>query len=130
MFMVAISIINTILMSVLERTREWGLLSALGTKGSYIISLIIWETMCLTIIGVIFGMMIATPVNYWLIHYGYPLPEPLEIGGMYFEKMTSEVTVFSMSLPLVVALIFAFLSSLLPAIKAASTRPAEALRTF
>jgi putative ABC transport system permease protein len=55
----AIGILNTMLMSVMERTKEFGILKAVGWTGDDIIKLVVYESFFLGIIGGVFGCVIA-----------------------------------------------------------------------
>ena len=54
---VAVVIANTLLMSVFERTREMGILAALGMKGRQILAMFVLEAGTLGVIGIILGIV-------------------------------------------------------------------------
>lgn len=127
----AFGILNTMLMSVLERTREIGMMVALGTSRARIFLLVCWETIFLTIAGAPAGLAIAYVVIGHFNSHG------LDLSGMGKDMMASfgYRTMIYPEFPwekIVAVLIMvsgtAIISSLLPAIKALRLQPVEALR--
>src|SRR5690606_36638683 len=64
-FLVSMGVLNTVLMLVLERTREYGILKAIGTRPKVIFQLILFECGILSLLSICVGMLIALPLNYW-----------------------------------------------------------------
>ncbi len=129
MFVVAIGVLNTVLMSVLERRREYGILKAMGTKPKDIIKLILIEINILALICIILGAIAGLGINLILSKHGISLPEPITYGGMKFQYMTSEVNLRSFLIPAVIVFLSATIVGFFPALKAAKTDPAKAMRT-
>ncbi len=127
MFMVGVSVLNTVLMSVFERMREYGLLRAIGVKPNRIISLVLLESSILSALGCIGGFFLALPVNYWFQEVGVPLTPPFELGGMLFDRITGEISLYTMLFPSALVFTTAVLVSLLPALRAARVSPIEVL---
>lgn len=125
---VAVGVLNTVLMSVLERRKEYGVLKAVGTNPMEIIKLILYEVNILAVICIILGSVLALAVNYWLSNHGIKLPQAFSYGGMKFEVMRTEINLRSFIIPAVTVLISATFVSIFPAIKAAKTDPARAMR--
>lgn len=128
MIMVAISVLNTVLMSVLERTREYGLLRSLGARPSLVFLMVVLESATLACLGIIFGFALALPVNYWFVVKGIEMDSAIEVGGMVFERLVGEISLVTMALPAAVVLVTTVVVSLLPAMRAAKIRPTDALR--
>ncbi len=131
---VAIGVLNTALMAVLERRREYGVLKAVGTRPRQIFSLILLEILLLASMSIVLGFGVSLPLNYYLSQHQFPITglisKPVTFGGMQYTGFTSEVSVRSFLIPAVTVVISAFLVSLLPAIKAARTDPAKSIRIF
>jgi ABC-type lipoprotein release transport system permease subunit len=125
---VAIGVLNTVLMSVLERRREYGVLKAVGTKSSQIVKMVLMEVNILGIICIIAGTAVGLLLNYIFSVHGYSLPEPLTYGGMKFQHMFSEINARSFYIPAITVIVSATLVSLFPALKAARTDPARSMR--
>ena len=126
--LVAIGVLNTVLMSVLERTREYGLMRAIGTSPSRVFSLVILEVVVMAVLSVIVGFCISLGLNYWLSIDGLPLPASVEYGGVTFSQMYTEINVRSYVIPMLCVVLSAAFISAFPAIKAARTQPAAAMR--
>lgn len=131
---VAFGILNTILMSVLERTRELGVMLALGLRPVAIFAMVYVESMLLAGVGLLLGLAVAIPLVLWLQGH------PVTLTG---EEMTQVTEMFGMEPvmtwklkpmnPLGSALtIFAVaaLAALYPALKASRARPIDALRSL
>jgi ABC-type lipoprotein release transport system permease subunit len=129
MLIVAIGVLNTVLMSILERTREFGILRAIGTSPLQIFVMIITETFFLSIAGVLTGIVMGVAANYLLSVYGITLPTPIELEGMHFESYVSKMTAPIFIIPALVTFVVAFVVCIFPAMKAAAITPARALRT-
>lgn len=125
-------IVNTMLMAVLERTRELGILMAVGLTKFKVFGLIITESVYLSLTGGIVGMILS----YFTIGYF----EKVGIDLSMFADGLGAYGIDSMlrpSLPIeyyatltVMIIITAILSALYPAIKATKLKPAEAIRVI
>ncbi len=131
---VAIGVLNTALMAVLERRREYGVLKALGTRPRQIFALIVLETLCLASLSILLGVGFSFPVNTILSHHHIPLSglfsKPITFGGMQYTTFTSEANLRSVLVPTLTVFLSAFLVSLFPAVRAARTDPAKSIRIF
>ncbi len=126
---VAIGVLNTVLMVILERTREYGVLKALGTRPFQIFRLIVLEYAYLSVLSIIVGTAFGMLFNFILSVYGITLSTPLEYGGYLFDKITAKITFRSVLVPAIVIFGTAVLVSMLPAIRAARIIPVKALRS-
>ena len=126
---VAIGVFNTVLMVILERTREFGVLRALGTRPSQVFMLIVLETTYLSIISIIVGTVAGMLANWWFSVYGITLSTPLEFGGFLFDKITAQITIRSILMPAAIIFGTAVVVSIWPAGRAAWVIPVKALRT-
>ena len=63
-------IVNTILMAILERMKELGMLMAIGMKKGRIFRMIMWESVMMSIIGGTLGVGIGLLVTIWTNHTG------------------------------------------------------------
>lgn len=112
-----VGVLNTMLMSVHERTREIGVLRALGWRRRGILWLILKEAVLLGLLGGLLG----AGLSYGLI---YVLMEMPVIGSM----LTSEFSWQAFARALMVALILGIIGGLYPAYRATRLQPVEALR--
>ena len=132
---VAVGVLNAVLMSVLERTREYGMLKAVGTKPRQIFWLVLYEVNIIALASVVIGTILAlgfplsTLINYILAINGIAFPE-ISYGGMKFQTaLYVEVNARSIYIPAITIVVSAMAVSLFPALKAALVTPAKAMRT-
>ena len=126
--MVALGVLNTILMSVMERTKEYGVLRALGTRPFMVFALVELESFILALVSITLGFALSLPVNYFFVNYGITLPEPFEMAGVYFETLTGEFSLFTVFYPAAVVMLATLIVSSYPGIRSALIRPIDALR--
>lgn len=129
LFVVAIGVLNVILMSILERTREFGVLKAIGTRPSELFRSILLETALLGLVSIALGLLIALPLNYWFQETGILLPSPMDYGGVRLERLKGEVSLDTLLLPALEILGAAVLICFWPALRAARIRVVDALRS-
>ena len=129
MLIVAIGVLNTVLMSVLERTREYGVLKAIGTKPRQVFWLVVCEVNLLALGSIAIGALIGTLLNHLLSIYGITFSEAFTYGGIEFKTMYAEVNARSLYIPALTVILAATVVSLFPALKAARIMPADAMRT-
>jgi putative ABC transport system permease protein len=126
---VAVGVLNTVLMTVMERVREYGVLKAVGTRPGQIFKLILIETNFIAIGSILAGMIVGSLVNYIISIKGISFPGSITYGGVQFTKMYSEISAKSLIIPAITVIVTASLVSIFPAIKAARTSPSKAMRT-
>jgi len=131
MIILAISvsvIINTLIMSVYERTREIGILSAIGMRGSRIMMLFLSESTLLAIGGVILGLILGVLATMYFNVNGFYVGNMglsgIAITDTVYAKLTTE-NLINLTIMTFVATI---LAGLYPAIMASRMQPVEALR--
>ncbi|MCK5740729.1 MAG: FtsX-like permease family protein, partial [Chlorobi bacterium] len=81
MIIMAFGILNTILMSVTERFKEFGIMLAIGTKKGKLVSIVVFETIFIVLLGLLVGNILAWIANYIL--YLNPITFTGEIAKMY-----------------------------------------------
>ncbi len=126
--LVAVGVLNTVMMSVLERRREFGLLKAIGTKPGQIISLILIEMNIIAIFSIILGIAVGLVGLYFLSVKGITLSDPMSYGGIVFSSLKAEINMRAFIIPAITILFSTTIVSLFPAIKAARTDPAKTMR--
>ncbi|MFP4081731.1 MAG: ABC transporter permease [Candidatus Aminicenantes bacterium] len=125
---VAVGVLNTVLMSVLERQREYGVLKAVGTKPAQIVRLVLMEVTLMAVICIIIGAALGLAANSLLSTHGISLGEGFTYGGMKFDVLRSEVNMRSFTIPACTVIFCALVVSLFPAVKAARTEPSRTMR--
>lgn len=127
----AFGIVNTMLMAVLERTRELGMLAAIGMNRVRIFSMIMLESVFLSIIGGIAGMGVAALAIVLTARKGINFmqyAEGMEALG-YSAHIFPEISSSFFLMMTVLVIITGILSAIYPAIKALKLNPVEAIRT-
>ncbi|MEE4310257.1 MAG: FtsX-like permease family protein [candidate division KSB1 bacterium] len=125
---VAIGVLNTVLMSVLERTKEYGVQRAIGTRPKQIFWQVIWEVNIIASVSIVIGIILSVLANHWLSIHGITLPQSFTYGGIEFKYMYAEVSARSLYIPAITVIISALLVSIFPALRAARIKPAKAMR--
>ena len=129
---VAFGILNTILMSVFERVREFGVLRAIGMRPRAVFSLVLAESALLAALGIAIGIALAIPLVLWLEQHPIPMTgESYRALAEVFRIEPVIVFAFRASHFVVTPLIIfavAMLSALPPALRASRGRPVDALR--
>lgn len=122
-----IAIMNTILMSVFERTREIGTLMAIGASARQVKTIFIMESLFIGMIGVVLGGILGTLVNSTVSVLGglHLPPPPGQTRGIVLHPAVLPLRFILVSL---LVLGISALGALYPARHAAKQRPVEALR--
>ena len=128
-FIVFVGVLNTVLMSVLERTREFGVLKAIGSRPIKIALLITLETGLLATLSVLAGLLVALPLIGWFTAVGIELAQPMNVGGIVMSHLTGDMSLYVFGTPLLLIIVFAILISIPTGIRAARIPPTEAMRS-
>ncbi|MEQ8859401.1 MAG: FtsX-like permease family protein [Pseudomonadales bacterium] len=128
---VAFSVVNTFMMTVFERTQEFGMLMALGMRPGAIFRLLSVEALWLAVLGVGLGLGASGVLVAVLSITGIPLPaDAVEIMARYNmpERMYPAFSVWAAGVSSLVMLVGTQIAVLLPALRVARLKPVEALR--
>jgi len=128
---VAMGVMNTMLMSVLERTREFGVMMALGTQGNQVIRLVLYESIVLGAAGMLVGAVLGGLITAYYANAGIDLSSLSQsmqtIPGM--TEIIYPVLIFDhIWLPSLLLFVCGIVVSVYPAIKASKLNPVEAIR--
>jgi len=128
--LVAFSVLNTQLMSVLERTREFGIVMSLGLTPGRLGRLVILETIMMGLIGLALGALIGGAITYWLGVHGFSWPGMDEMAGRFNlpSRIYPTVTVISLLAGPAIVMLFSLLATLYPALRLHRLHPVEAMR--
>ncbi len=127
---VALGVLNTLLMSLFERVREFGVLMAIGARPSWVMKLVLIESFLLGLVGTVIGLVIGSLMIAYFGRNGLHLP--LGDALSYFIPFPDVIYMryewsshaFAAGSVLVVSL----LAAIAPSLRACRLRPAEALR--
>lgn len=128
--LVAFSVLNTQLMSVLERTREFGTMLALGVKPARISALIMTETFLMSGLGLVIGMMLGAALSYYLSIVGFSYPGMEEMADRFNlpGKMYPSLSLLSLSLGPGIVFLFSLLAAIYPALRLFFLQPVNAMK--
>jgi ABC-type lipoprotein release transport system permease subunit len=126
---VTLSIMNTFLMSVLERTREFGIMLALGVSPRQIGGMVLLESLFLTLLGLAIGIALGGGIAVWLHFEGFSFPGMKEIYAQYGlpGEIHPKLSFASFTLGPAVILVFTMLAALYPALRIRKLQPVEAI---
>jgi len=133
--LIAVGILNTMLMSVLERTREFGVMMAVGMAPGTLFRLVMVESFWLSIVGLILGVIITAPWYYYLystgIDFSGAFGNDFSYGGVLVDPVF-KARLFKESVMAILGGLFtlALLAGIYPAWRAGSEPPVESLKTI
>lgn len=127
---VAFSILNTFLMAIFERTREFGVLMAIGTRPGRLTRLLLAESVFMTLIGVASGILLGCLVTLFFQSHGIDLGSANQllqqygISGRIHPKLSVVTALLGPGLVFGITL----LTALYPALRVRRLTPVEAMR--
>jgi ABC-type lipoprotein release transport system permease subunit len=132
--MVGLGVLNTILMRVLERRHEFGLCSALGLRPAQLAVMIIGESLALTTISLVLGLVLGLSAQHYFATAGLDLrwffksslPTALVFDPIIYSRLSPARIVSSVGIVFLTATVISFY----PAFKAARTALPGALKVF
>jgi putative ABC transport system permease protein len=128
--LVAFSVLNTQLMSVLERTREFGTMMALGVKPGRLGALVITETFVMSSLGLSIGVALGAALAYYLSIIGFSYPGMEEMAGRFNlpDRIYPSLSLLSLFLGPGIVFICSLLASIYPALRLLLLNPVSAMR--
>lgn len=133
--LIAAGILNTLMMSVMERTREFGVMMAVGMSPSNVVAMVVAESFLIAILGLLMGILLTTPWYLYMVRVGIDFSS--QIGDDY---STSGVLVdpilkfrlFKESAIMIAVGVFGLtmLAGVFPAFKAGRVPPVDSIRTI
>jgi ABC-type lipoprotein release transport system permease subunit len=128
--LVAFSVLNTQLMSVLERTREFGVMLALGMRPGQLARLVGMETLLMACVGLALGVALGAVLTWYLSVVGFAYPGMEELGARFNVpgRMYPEVSLLSLFWGPGVVLLGALVAAIYPALRLFRLAPVAAMR--
>ena len=126
LLMVLLSVINSVNMTLFERTREFGTMLAVGNRSDTVFKLIMIEGLCLGVLGALVGMALGCLAALAISAIGIPMPPPPNANMGY----TAQIRIVPSIVLTAGAIGFAatILATFIPARRAAKLDIVEALR--
>ena len=126
---VAFSILNTFLMTIFERTREFGVLMAIGMTPGRLMKSLFLESATITLIGIILGIISGGMITWYYQVHGILISGAAELLSQYGlpERMYPQLSVLSVSIGAGIVLIITILTAIYPVLKVRRLRPVEAM---
>jgi ABC-type lipoprotein release transport system permease subunit len=121
-------VVNALIMSVFERTREIGILSAIGMRSSKIMGMFLTESALLSFGGIIIGLILGVLLALYSSRIGFYIGNMGVTGYALGERIYGSLTMSDTVSLTLTALIVTLLASLYPAILASRMEPVDALR--
>jgi ABC-type lipoprotein release transport system permease subunit len=129
--LVAFSVLNTQLMSVLERTREFGIVLSLGMTPGRLGRLVLLETILMGLLGMAIGIALGALVVGWLTVQGFTYPGLEEMAGKFNlpDRIYPSFSAIGLLLGPSVLLLASVAASLYPVVKLYLLEPVAAMRS-
>lgn len=121
-------IVNTLIMAVFERTREIGILTAIGMKSRRVMAMFFTESALLAIAGIAIGLILGGIMVWYFTTYGFFIGNMGVDGILLGERIYARLTLNDAVTLSLLALIVTLLAALYPALLAARMEPVVALR--
>lgn len=128
--LVAFSVLNTQLMSVLERTREFGIVMALGLKPGRLGRLVLLETAMMGLMGTVLGVALGALVTSWFTTKGLAFPGMDEMAAKFNlpARMFPQINVLTLLAGPLIVYLFTMLAAIYPAVRLHWQKPVDAMR--
>jgi ABC-type lipoprotein release transport system permease subunit len=120
-------VVNALVMSVFERTREIGILSAIGMRSSNIMGMFLLESMLLSIGGILIGFTLGALFIWYATEVGFYIGSMGVTGIAIGETIYADFALKDGVSLTITALVVTLLASFYPAVMAARMQPVEAL---
>ena len=115
----SIGIANTMFTSVLEKTKEIGIMKAIGARNPDILLIFLFNAAFIGLVGGILGIILGTILSGFM---------PALMGGLPMARGTAIVSLNSIIMALSVSVIVGILAGIIPAYQASKLKPVDALR--
>jgi putative ABC transport system permease protein len=127
---VTFSIMNTFLMAVLERTREFGVLLALGTRAGFLGGTVMAESLLLLLVGLGLGLALGAGVSALAGHFGIAFSSSEELLAQWNlpARIYPRLDLFSLTAGPAAVLVATALAALFPLVRVRRLRPVDAMK--
>lgn len=126
LLLVIMSVLNSLNMTVFERTAEFGTMRVLGNRGAQVVKLIVIEGFLLGVAGALIGLLAAVLAAWLISAVGIPMPPPPNMESGYTARVT--LTGLAMAQAFAIGVVSATAASVLPALRFLRVPLPETLR--
>lgn len=128
--LVAFSVMNTQLMSVLERTHEFGVIMSLGLTPGRLGRLVVLETAMMGLAGLFLGALVGGVITTWFTYNGFSYPGMEQMAANFNlpSRFYPQATLLTLFLGPAVVFVGSILAALYPALRLHWLHPVEAMR--
>jgi ABC-type lipoprotein release transport system permease subunit len=127
-----LGILNTFFMAVMERTREFGILMAVGLGPWRVRGLVLLETLIMGLFSVVLGVGMGLGLSLYMAHKGIDLSRWITpvtyAGGTILPRLHAVIEPSNLLVPAALLVVACLLAGILPANRAARLNPAQAIR--
>lgn len=126
---VAFSILNTFLMAIFERKKEFGVMMAIGTSPRRLTKVLLIESISMTLIGIVIGIILGIFITYYFQLHGIDFGAGQELLSQFgiTGRIYPKLSLLSISIGPLMVLFFTLMAALYPALKVRRLRPVEAM---
>ncbi len=128
--LVAFSVANTQLMSVLERTREFGIVMSLGLTPGRLGRLVVLETAMIALLGLALGIVLGGLLTYWFTVNGFTYPGLDEMAVQFNlpDRIYPDLNPISLLVGPLVVFLGSLVAAIYPAARLHWLQPVQAMR--
>jgi len=128
---VAFGVLNTIQLSVYERTREFGIMLAIGTRPAQIFYMVLAESFFISIAGIVLGVLAGSAISYYFTLH--PLDytrfqKEIEVWGINRTLLPARLELVDLAYTSIYMFALSLIFTLLPAFRAARLNPVKAIQ--
>jgi putative ABC transport system permease protein len=126
---VAFSILNTFLMAILERTREFGVLLALGAAPHRLMRIVLAESFHIAVLGIVIGVAAGSILTLFFQSHGILMEGFQDMARQYglAERIYPQLSLLSVGIGTGIVLVITILTALWPALRVLRLRPVQAM---
>ena len=121
----AFNIVSTLVMVVVDKTREIGILKAMGVSNQTIMRIFMLQGVGIGILGTIFGLILGVATSLMLNRYEI-IKIPAEV--YFVDKLPLALNMIDVGTIVIGSIVVSFLATVFPAVRASQLEPVEAIR--
>jgi putative ABC transport system permease protein len=127
----AFGVLNTVQMSVFERTRELGIMMAIGTRPRQIVTMVLLESVFISFMGALLGIVVGCAISYYFYIHPFDFSDyqkEMEVFSQVTTVFPAKLTLPNVVITSLLTFLFGVLFSIAPARRASKLNPLKAIR--